>query len=317
MRKKIIFFLIIICISVTACFTNKNNNAEGNLSSNTAQFKNSKDTLLKHNLEIKNSEDSILNKYSVEAEESNGEIFITDNQTNQKVRWGKVDNSYSGHYHFAEYHKPNLYVIRRFDTDDPWKDELWVYSSPNNGELLFKQQGIDFRVNKKQTLLAYGNVDTLMILNLANNKTSKIKISKENNNELSLDDMRWNSNKDIIWGLLALPARGYYNFFSYDCNKKKLEEYDVPEDLEDYDLNPNLGLLLYSDFPIIFDSDASEDLLKSKTKIHLYVLDLRTNKRKLIKTSIAKEFSPKWITKDVIEYNSLTSNKRERIKYIK
>ena len=186
--------------------------------------------------------------------------------------------------------------------------------------MLLKQLGGGFCVNKKQTLLAYNKADTLMILNLVNNKTSNIKISNENNSELSLDDMRWNSNQDVVWGLLQAPAMTFYNFFSYDCTTKKLEQYDVPEFFEDdYDLNPNLGLLLYSDYSFLANSDGDdgEDLEMSKTKTHLYILDLSTNEKKLIKTSIEKEFNPKWITNDIIEYNSLTTNKRERIRLVK
>lgn len=80
----------------------------------------------------------------------------------------------------------------------------------------------------------------------------------------------------------------------------------------DYELNPNQGLLLYSDYPLVLDALAVEDL---KTTIHLYVLNFKTNQRKIIKTSIGKEFHPKWITNDILEFDSPTTGKREQITY--
>jgi len=127
--------------------------------------------------------------------------------------------------------------------------------------------------------------------------------------------MRWDSNKDIIWGLLSWCSASHYNFFSYDYNTKKLEKYNIPKGCNyDYDINPNPGLLLYSDYPFIVDADSEKDLISSKTKIHLYVLNFRTNKTTLIKTSIGKEFNPKWITNEIVEYNLSATNKRETIK---
>ena len=268
-----------------------------------------------------NEKDSLLTRYSVRVENSSKDIFIMDNQTNKEFKWGRVPNCYCSHYHFAEYHHPNLYVIRRFDTSIPdWKDELWVYSGINKGKLLFKKQGFDFHVNHKQTLLSSYNVDTLIVIDLVKNKTHKIRISddKKNGMDYGIASMRWDSDKDIVWGVLSSISFGHYSFFSYEYSAGKLEKYRVPEGCEDdYDINPDLGLLLYSDYPFIVDAETGDDLIKSKTKIHLYVFDFKTNQQKLLMTSIAEMFNPKWITNGIIEYNSLSANKRERITYIK
>ena len=67
---------------------------------------------------------------------------------------------------------------------------------------------------------------------------------------------------------------------------------------------------------MVVDVETAEELVKAKQKINLYVHDLNINQKTLLKSCIAKEFNPKWISDGLIELTGPTK-KRERIVYKK
>ena len=130
--------------------------------------------------------------------------------------------------------------------------------------------------------------------------------------------MCWSDDGKTIWGVLTWIAASHYNFFSYDCVKNKLNTYNVPYGCKyDYEINPNQGTLLYSNYLFIVDADEADNLIKTETIICLYILDFYTNQQKLITTSKGKQFNPRWLTNELIEYDSPIENKREKMKYKK
>lgn len=69
----------------------------------------------------------------------------------------------TNHYHGAEFHNNNLYIIREFGSDqDGWTSELWKYNSDGAGVLLFAAERLDFRVAPDESFIVtieYGPVD--------------------------------------------------------------------------------------------------------------------------------------------------------------
>lgn len=166
-----------------------------------------------------NVNNSIANKYSIKCNDSTGNVVITDNKNNHQINWGKIPNCNCSSYHFAEYHNPNLYVTRRFDAKKTdWKDELWVYSSiSDSGKQLLNGRGINFIVNNQQTLLSSCNIDTLIIINLTNNKIRKIQISNDtinNKEDYAIESMCWSIEGNTLWATLCWIEGYKYNFFS-------------------------------------------------------------------------------------------------------
>jgi hypothetical protein len=173
--------------------------------------------------------------------------------------------------------------------------------------------------NNQRTLLSYVSIDTLFIQVIKTGQIEIVKISDGSirYSESWISSLKWNTDRDEIWGILESPGTIEY-FFKYDYKLKKLDKYKAPEDCQsEFDINPNLDELLYSDYSLIIDTESAEDLIKSKTKIHLYIFDFKTYNKTLIRTIEGKEFRPRWITNEIIEINSNTGENREKLKYKK
>ena len=123
--------------------------------------------------------------------------------------------------------------------------------------------------------------------------------------------MKWSADKEVIWGLLDWCSAANYFFFNYNYTTNTLKRFAVPEGLAfDYDINPNTGKLLYSDYPPTYAVGDDQGLIDTKKEIHLYLLDFATNKRTIVKTSIATKFNVKWVTNHLIEVSSDRLNHR-------
>jgi hypothetical protein len=255
-------------------------------------------------------------------------IKVSDNQLNKGYDWGIIRNCYCDHYHFAEFHDSTLYVIREFNLEHAgFQRELWKYTR-ESGEMLAAGLGIDFRVNGKQTYLAYcfGQNDSLFILNLKARNMFQVKIPNNFKNEIKnrnlkwlpdqgmIDHLKWSTTGNIIWGMMT----GTYvvlGIFSYDCTSQKLETYSSPRDINsEYTLNPDSGILIYTTFPAIFDEESGKEFKESKKQVSMFEFNVRTGNKSLIAVSEAERFSPVWICADTLEYTAPDTQIRKRIK---
>lgn len=243
-------------------------------------------------------------------------ITISDHKKDTSFIWGIVSNCFSQHYHFAEYHDPNLYVIKRYPVStSTWDDELWMISKPDS-MMIEEGIGMDFRVNKKQTLVAFENGDLsyLFIKNLQTDSFRKIKIVPDSL-DFSLTGMiGWANNNTEFWGSVFQAGLTYY-FFKYDYNTNNISYYPSPIGfLAEYSLNPDLGLLLYSDFPFYVDVVSYQNFIKSGATVSLYLYEFNNDKKQTLLTNKTKEFDPEWICPDFYEYNAPDSEKRVKTK---
>ena len=126
----------------------------------------------------------------------------------------------------------------------------------------------DSIVNNRQTLLSYVSIDTLFIQEIESGQIEFIKISDGSirYSESWITYFKWDTNRDEIWGILESPGTIEF-FFKYDCKLEKLHKFKAPEDCHsEFDINMDLGKLLYSDYPLIIDTESAKDLIKSKTR---------------------------------------------------
>lgn len=249
--------------------------------------------------------DSLLNRYEIS--EVKDSIFVIDNSNQKVTNYGYIPDHHS--LLGTQYIEQNLYVIRQFYSSKPNElDELWVYNK-NKGRPLLKGRKLDFKVNNQQTLIAYNfnnssnysyRIDTLSILDLRNNKTRKVRITNDKDiiNTSIIKTLKWDANKEIIWGLLASGEYGSnYFFFKYDYTTNTLDRFLVPEGCTiEFDINPNTSQLVYTDCPRLYALEKKKEFLETKKETHVYLYDFTSKKRTLLKTGIATSFTTKWMT---------------------
>ena len=221
----------------------------------------------------------------------------------------------------TQYRNGNILFIKRVgnDTGDStnWIDQLWNYTSPTKGKDIFLTKGLVFRASQSGNLIA---------IPVNSNKLNFIDRSGKIVKQFSLSDLQISSNSDypggvsvdaltnsgknwsrdgnFFWGTIGAAA-DIYNFFEIDVQNWKIYKYTPP--LGDFgqnemDLDVNTGKIVYSDFPLFFDETSYQDFVDTKKLVTLYAYDLKTGQKITVATSSAKQFRPKWLDDNTIEY---------------
>ena len=121
---------------------------------------------------------------------------------------------------------------------------------------------------------------------------------------LSVGLNQWSSNGKYFWGNLAVTA-STSQFFKINTENWQITKYDVSSlsiNSRESALNPDIEKIVYSDAPVFFDTEDSDEFKQSGKQITLYLYDLNLKESKIIDKTIADWFKPKWIDNSTIEY---------------
>lgn len=247
------------------------------------------------------------------------DIVLADAAGKTKT-FGSYSNIYVNHYHCVEYHNGNVYIIRRVnyegypDPNNDWMDELWKINADKTEQKLYSVRGLDYRVAPDESAaVAQGPIEDKNI-ELINIVTKVIKsISKTElgitDNVAGIQFEGWSDNSDKFWGQLYNTEKPEY--FSIAKQTGKVTLYDSPHNFHDeHVLNLNSGIVAYSEYPFLFDTETEQEYFDSKTKVNFYFYNLRTKEKTLIVTSVVKAFEPKWLNDITVEYNDPASGNR-------
>ncbi len=242
------------------------------------------------------------------------DVFVKNVQKDQSQLFITLPDVEVQHYHPAEFHKGSIYVIRRIhpfsEFPDQWRDELWKYTSMKKGDKIFSSQGMDFRVSPQEVDVALVTDTVLYFLNSSNG--SEIThfypstLSNMHRKDLQIQPIAWTTGGTFFWGYLFQTVN-IFTFFRVIAETWEVNSYDVDTlkiNSSDYALNPTNGMLVYSDFPAVFDVDTYQHVRKSKMRIHLYLYDLINGQSTLLATTYSKDFKPKWLSSRTIEVNN-------------
>lgn len=253
------------------------------------------------------------------------DIFIKDEKSGKETFLMRLDKVYASHYHFAEYHNGNLYIIREFGYDsqtmtysEDYIRELWKYDKGGVGKKLFSAKGIDFRIDPKEKFIAIESGDILRIIDFNTDKVELMApvgtlIHPDLSGEFMIGLEYWSGDGGFFWGSLAFTAYPQ-QFFKVDTINWEIIKYNVSSlhlNIRESALNPNFEKLIYSDAPVVFDVESAEEFKQSQQKVILYLYDLNSEKKEIIDTSTAEWFSPLWLDNETIEY----SKKGEKITF--
>ena len=232
---------------------------------------------------------------------------VFDSENNKDIATFEVKNC---NFSNIEYHYPNLYVVR---TSYGLK-ELWLYST-------FESYKIDdlidfpFTVNNTQNLIAYfkkSNKFQLVVKDLNRNIETPVVLDSLPTQYISelISSLKWSTNYNILWGFVGKGGSNSSYFFSYDYDKGVLTKYKVPLSLGDkFDLNPDLGLLLYSDFVYEFYDTESGIGPDIETTLFMYDFYKKTLKKIVSVMSNSNFLEISWICSDYYKYALPNDNK--------
>jgi hypothetical protein len=201
-------------------------------------------------------------------------------------------------------------IVRKGDLAKPdWSDELWRYDSAGQGTLLYSIQGLNFRVAPDESFIAVNApsepTDAKVAFIDANGKViHQATLNPADGNPYGADSGQWSADSKSYWDILQILA-GSVAVIRIDVADWQMASYPITHLKlgRERELNPNTGLLVYSDFPIFFDADSAQNFAASGKTVTLSIYDLKNQKVQAIATSTAKEFKPKWLSDNSIEYN--------------
>ncbi|MCX6704404.1 MAG: hypothetical protein NTZ07_03065 [Candidatus Woesebacteria bacterium] len=252
---------------------------------------------------------------------SKTDVYTINTQTGEEKFFITLTDVYTQHFHNSEYHNGNLYIIKRTGNDtypsDAWMDELWKYDSTKNGQKLFSLKGLSFLVSSDESFIAI--TEGTNKLTFIDNSGSTIKEFSLNQLSNIQNDPRepriglslWSSDSGTLWGSLGLGT-ATYEFFQVKTTGWLATKYDISNMLvgSDNALNADIGKLAYSDYPALLDVDTANQYKASGKKVTLFVYDFSTKSNKVVSTSVTKQFSPKWINTNTLEYDNPTGQGR-------
>ncbi len=242
------------------------------------------------------------------------DVFVHNVQKDQSQLFITLPDVETQHYHPAEFHKGSVYIIRRTEgtpeNNNRWQDELWKYTSMKQGKKIFSSQGLDFRISSHEYFAAIVCDTTLYFVDLQNDNSlisyTITDLDDRDINDMHIQPISWTQRDAFFWGNLFQTVN-ITTFFRIAPDTWEVETFPVDSlhiTSSDYAFNPNNGMIVYSDFPVIFDAETAMRVRRNKMRIHLYLYDLKTGEHQLLATTYSKDFQPKWLSTRTIEVNN-------------
>jgi hypothetical protein len=254
------------------------------------------------------------------------DIYLRSIFSEEEIFLITLDHINREHYHLGEYHNGNLYIIKKMeivrDQESEWEEELWKYDVNGIGKKLWAStDGLDYRVAPNEKKIAIQSGYIIEIVEWDNNLDifkqvyifSDIKLRHESNEQsygmglpmwyrIQLD--KWSDNCQRLWGEYVYESTPEI-VFMFESTTLQVSEFDLSHQNVgiEFELNANIGKLVYSNYPRMESEDENIIFRNSEKEVKLFLFDLLRLTQRVIATSTAKEFHPKWIDDTTIEYD--------------
>jgi hypothetical protein len=260
------------------------------------------------------------------------DIYIKSISSEEEIFLITLDDVNREHYHLGEYHNGNLYIIKKVEIVEEqkteWEEELWKYDVNGIGERLWNStKGLDYRVAPNEKIIAIQSEDIIwfdewdnyleILKPLYVYPNIKYKLKE---NTLGIDYMeyytkqldKWSDNGQIFWGEFKYDSTPVF-IIMFDSTTLKVREFDISHQKVgiEFELNANTGKLVYSNYPRMETEEEEIIFRNGEKEVKLFLFDLLRLTQRVIATSTAKEFHPKWLNDTTIEYDDpLNEGKR-------
>lgn len=254
------------------------------------------------------------------------DVSVVNLLDDQEAFFITLENVDIDHYHGAEFVNNNLYLIKTNGSDEEgWINELWKFSSEEDGLLLYAAEGVDFRVAPDESYIVtieYGPADfgddQLIFLDKEGSPVQSLlpgNIEESHDGPSWMLDLgEWSSDGSFFWGTYQLAYKPIF-FYQVNVETWELTVFDI-SDLPlqaEYALNPNTGQLLYSDLPPFIDMSSYVFFTIKQTPVNLYLYDFNQGNQQPVAVVVAQSFRPEWINDEVFAYRDPVG--RGRIHY--
>lgn len=242
-----------------------------------------------------------------------GDLYIKNGEN--ETFFKHVNDSYPN----AQYRNGNVYfteMTKEYKPNADWTRELWKYDENGNGKKIYAGRISDYRVKNDEQVIVISVDQNIKILD------SKFKEIKSytyadfgidvNNNVNEESPMISKFGKNTIW-FDFFGVEYFGGVAKIDLNDFKINVFKksgITVYGEDFDVNTETEMLAGSEYPYIDDADTRKEYETSGAKLDLVIYDLKNDTKKVIATSAAKKFLPKWINDNTIEYNDPNSEGR-------
>jgi hypothetical protein len=187
--------------------------------------------------------------------------------------------------------------------------ELWKYDASGKG-LSIATRVDNFQVSQDGKLLALSNLPESGDLTIMAADTTVLKVISHA--DVGIEDPE----------VFAVTTGAFWVRETVGAETKLIVRVRVPSfevdhiDLSDlgigpeFELEPEGNRFVFSNYPDMYDVDTGQEFIQSKAKVNLAVYDLQTKKTVVIARSITKPFQPKWVGKDLIQFDDPGGKRR-------
>ncbi len=248
------------------------------------------------------------------ADQTKTDIYIKNEKTKEERLFITLSDVCRMSGPDAQYHHGDLYIIRTtgskivrsthgdcFGGGPDFKRELWKFSPDKKGTQIYPGSVIGYLFSDNEKVLA---VETSADVQLLADDGKVLKT-------LTPADVGLENPSLYAWGGSAfwlvegvgaeLPYLVKVEVPGLSVTKFDLHALGIgPED----DFEPAKGRIVASDFPPLYDSETADEFGASKATVTLFVYDLKTKRKQVIATSVTKQFNPKWVGDNTVEYDN-------------
>ncbi|MGC2464858.1 MAG: hypothetical protein WA517_06650 [Candidatus Acidiferrum sp.] len=247
------------------------------------------------------------------ADPTKTDIYLKDDKTKEEKLFITLPDVCRRSGPDAQYHDGSLFIIRTTGSGitrsaqgdclgggGDYKRELWKFGTDKKGTQIFPGYVGGYLFSAKGGLLAVETNTDVQFL-AADGKVLKTLTP----GDLGLQaPSLYASSGSAFWLVEEVGAELPY-LIKVEAPGFSVTKFDLaalrigPE----ADFDAATERIVASDFPPIYDTDTDHEFRASKATVTLFVYDLRTKHKQVIATSVAKEFGPKWIGQDIVEYD--------------
>jgi hypothetical protein len=250
------------------------------------------------------------------------DVYLQDPETREMTFFATISDVEREYGFGYQYLNGTLYYVKRTGdvNTDNWMDELWRIDQQGNEGMLYASRGLTFRVSPNGQMIAADyevNPESmfkgLLFLDSNGQILQQIAFSEIDQN-LLIDLNAWSDDSAFFWAGFSWGPNTSF-FARVDVTSGTYALYDVSAfapQMAEADLNPNTGVLVYSDMPVFFEIMGAQEFLVSQQPVALYLYDFNDASTTTLATSISKAFHPEWLSLGQLEYDDPDSNGRVR-----
>lgn len=225
------------------------------------------------------------------------------NKTKEMLLKGKVIEILTlNNYYFVNYRE-------NFSDNSNYRITKYNHNDESYKKIIYEGKSLEFSFSPNNEYILIQDDNEIIILDenyeiLFNNKVYNNAENVYDHHPVEVKFISWSKDNKQLW--VATGYNAYVmTFHRIDIENSTLNTYYSGEGygITEIALNPDNGCIAYSTKPEFYESGAYDEFMQNQTKVYLYFLNLQTNEKIEISSSVTRGFRPEWINNKEFEYN--------------